>query len=240
MMRKGDDAGYDRSITMFSPEGRLYQVEYALEAVRRGTLCIGLKSKAGAAIITRKKFSKLMDPATIQKIFRIDQHIGCSISGLHADSRILVDYARVQCQVHRLTYNEPVRVQTITRKLADIKQQYSQHGGVRPFGSALLIIGVDPDESPRVMTTSPSGTFWAWKGTAMGRNAEEAREKLNKILKDDMTLDDLIQTGIQVLKESTEEEIENETIQIGCVDTESKEFRILEMDEKMKYMNLKE
>ena len=87
------------------------------------------------------------------------------------------------------------------------------------------------------MTTSPSGTFWAWKGTAMGRNAEEAREKLNKILKDDMTLDDLIQTGIQVLKESTEEEIENETIQIGCVDTESKEFRILEMDEKMNFLD---
>ncbi len=236
MMRKGDDAGYDRSITMFSPEGRLYQVEYALEAVRRGTLCIGLKSNAGAVIITRKKFSKLMDSSTIQKLFIIDQHIGCSISGLHADSRILVDYARVQCQVHRLTYSEPVRIQTITRKLADIKQQYSQHGGVRPFGSALLIIGVDPDGIPRVMTTSPSGTFWAWKGTAMGRNAEEAREKLNKVLKDDLTFDELIKTGIKILREATEEEIEDETIQVGCVNAEDGQFRILSPEDTKPYL----
>ncbi|TFH31355.1 MAG: archaeal proteasome endopeptidase complex subunit alpha [Promethearchaeota archaeon] len=236
MMRKGDDAGYDRSITMFSPEGRLYQVEYALEAVRRGTLCIGLKSQAGAAIITRKKFSKLMDSSTIQKLFTIDQHIGCSISGLHADSRILVDYARVQCQVHRLTYSEPVRIQTITRKLADIKQQYSQHGGVRPFGSALLIIGVDPDGVPRVMTTSPSGTYWAWKGTAMGRNAEEAREKLNKVLKDEMSLAELIKAGVQILREATEEDIEDETIRVGCVNTEDRQFRILDAEETKQYL----
>ncbi len=236
MMRKGDDAGYDRSITMFSPEGRLYQVEYALEAVRRGTLCIGLKSNAGAVIITRKKFSKLMDSSTIQKLFIIDQHIGCSISGLHADSRILVDYARVQCQVHRLTYSEPVRIQTITRKLADIKQQYSQHGGVRPFGSALLIIGVDPDGIPRVMTTSPSGTFWAWKGTAMGRNAEEAREKLNKVLKDDLTFDELIKTGIKILREATEEEIVDETFQVGCVNAEDGQFRILSPEDTKPYL----
>lgn len=236
MIRKGDDGGYDRSITMFSPEGRLYQVEYALEAVRRGTLCIGLKSNAGAAIITRKRFSKLMDSSTIQKIFKIDSHIGCSISGLHADSRILVDYARVQCQVHRLTYNEPVRIKTITRKLADIKQQYSQHGGVRPFGSALLIIGVDPDGIPRVMTTSPSGTYWAWRGTAMGRNAEEAREKLNKELSDEMSLEELIKTGIKILRESTEEDIEDETIQIGCIDAKTKEFQILSTEERVKYL----
>lgn len=221
---------------MFSPEGRLYQVEYALEAVRRGTLCIGLKSNAGAAIITRKRFSKLMDSSTIQKIFKIDSHIGCSISGLHADSRILVDYARVQCQVHRLTYNEPVRIKTITRKLADIKQQYSQHGGVRPFGSALLIIGVDPDGIPRVMTTSPSGTYWAWRGTAMGRNAEEAREKLNKELSDEMSLEELIKTGIKILRESTEEDIEDETIQIGCIDAKTKEFQILSTEERVKYL----
>ncbi|MHA1672055.1 MAG: archaeal proteasome endopeptidase complex subunit alpha [Promethearchaeota archaeon] len=187
-------------------------------------------------IITRKKFSKLMDSSTIQKLFKIDQHIGCSISGLHADSRILVDYARVQCQVHRLTYSEPVRIQTITRKLADIKQQYSQHGGVRPFGSALLIIGVDPDGIPRVMTTSPSGTYWAWKGTAMGRNAEDAREKLNKVLKDDMAFDDLIKTGIKILREATEEEIVDETIQVGCVNAEDGQFQILSPEETKPYL----
>ena len=236
MQRGGETGGYDRSLTMFSPEGRLYQVEYALEAVRRGTLCIGLKSNAGAALITRKKFTKLMDPSTIQKIFRMDEHIGCSISGLHADSRILVDYARVQCQVHRLTYDEPVRIKTITRKLADIKQQYTQHGGVRPFGSALLIIGVDPDGMPRIMTTSPSGTYWAWKGTTMGRNADQAREKLNEELKDEMSMEEIIKLAISILREATEEDIEDETIQVAKVSVEDRKFVKLTPEEVKKYL----
>ena len=236
MLRKGDDAGYDRSLTMFSPEGRLYQVEYALEAVRRGTLCIGLKSKAGAAIITRKKFTPLMDSSTIQKIFQMDEHMGCSISGLHADSRILVDYARVQCQIHRLTYNEPVRVNTITRKLADIKQQYTQHGGIRPFGSALIIIGVNPDGNPQVMTTSPSGTFVNWKGTTMGRNSDVAHDKLKDTLKDDMTMTDLIKLGIKVLREASDEEFEDKTIQVAKVEVKDAVFNLLTEAEVKEYL----
>ena len=222
---------------MFSPEGRLYQVEYALEAVKRGSLCIGLKSKAGAAIITRKKYTKLMDPDSVQKIFRMDEHIGVAIAGLHADSRILVDYARVQCQVHRLTYNEPVRILTITRKLADIKQTYTQHGGVRPFGSSLLIIGVDPDGIARVMTTSPSGTYYAWKGRTMGRNSEEAQEKINKELNDDMSLEEIIKLGVKILKESSEdEEMDETTLQISSIDVKDKVFKILDEKAIKKYI----
>ncbi len=237
MMRRGDDAGYDRRLTMFSPEGRLYQVEYALEAVKRGALCIGLKSKAGAAIVTRKKFTKLMDKDTVQKIFKMDEHIGVAISGLHADSRILVDYARVQAQVHRLTYSEPVRIPTITRKLADIIQAYTQHGGVRPFGSSLLIVGVDPDGTPRLMTTSPSGTFWAWTGHCMGQNSEEAEDILKEKLKEDMSLEEIIKLGIEILKEvDEEEEINKETIQIGMIDVKDQLFNILSEDEAEKYL----
>ena len=237
MMKRGDSAGeYDRSLTMFSPEGRLFQVEYALEAVKRGTLCIGLKSKHGAAIITRKKFTPLMDPSTIQKLFKMDEHIGFAIAGLHADSRILVDYARVQCQIHRLTYDEPVRVATITRRLADIKQAYTQHGGVRPFGSSLLIVGVDPDGVPRVMTTSPSGTFWAWEGTTMGQNADEARDKLAKELKQEMSVTEIVKLGLKILKETSDEPFEDENIQIGLVDAEERKFKILEFEEVKNYL----
>lgn len=221
---------------MFSPEGRLFQVEYALEAVKRGTLCIGIKSKAGAAIITRKKYTKLMDPDTIQKIFKMDTHIGCAIAGLHADSRILVDYARVQCQVHRLTYDEPVRIQTITRRLADIEQSYTQYGGVRPFGSALLIVGVDPDGIPRVMTTSPSGTYQAWEATTMGMNADDAREKITKELNQNMALDEIIKLGIKILKTTSEDEVENSTIQIGRISVKDMEFEILTEAEVKKYL----
>jgi proteasome alpha subunit len=236
MMKRGDDGGYDRSLTMFSPEGRLYQVEYALEAVKRGTLCLGVKSNAGAVIVTRKKYTKLMDPSTIQKIFKMDENIGCAIAGLHADSRILVDYARVQCQVHRLTYSEPIRVQTITRRLADIKQQYTQHGGVRPFGSALLIVGVDPDGTPRIMTTSPSGTYWAWEGTCMGNNSDEAKDKLTKELKQTMSLDEIVKLAIKILKSTSEEEVENDTIQIGLISVEDKQFKILSEEEVKAYL----
>ncbi|UYP46746.1 Proteasome subunit alpha [Candidatus Lokiarchaeum ossiferum] len=236
MMRRGDDAGYDRSLTMFSPEGRLYQVEYALEAVRRGTLVIALKSKYGATLVTRKKFTKLMDSSTIEKIFQMDEHMGCAIAGLHADSRILVDYARVQCQVHRLTYSEPVRIQTITRKLADIKQQYSQHGGVRPFGSSLLIVGVDPDGMPRITTTSPSGTYWSWRGTAMGRNSDAARETLNKELNDEMSLEELVKLGIKILKESTDEEFEDENLSIATISAEERKFELLKYDRIKAYL----
>ena len=236
MMRRGDDAGYDRSLTMFSPEGRLYQVEYALEAVRRGTLVIAAKSKAGAVLVTRKKFTKLMDSSTIEKIFQMDEHMGCAIAGLHADSRILVDYARVQCQVHRLTYSEPVRIQTITRKLADIKQQYSQHGGVRPFGSSLLIVGIDPDGMPRITTTSPSGIYWSWRGTAMGRNADTARETLEKELNDEMSMEELVKLGIKILKESTDEEFEDENLSIATVSAEERKFELLKYDRIKAYL----
>ena len=236
MMRgRGDDSGYDRSLTMFSPEGRLYQVEYALEAVKRGTLCIGLKSDEGAAIITRKKFSKLMDISEIKKIFQMDEHIGCAIAGLHADSRILVDYARVQCQVHRLTYGESVRINTITRKIAGIKQTYTQHGGVRPFGSSLLICGIDPDGVPRIMTTSPSGTYWAWEGITMGKNADLAREKLNEELKQSMSLKEIVQLGISILKDVTEEEFEDQYLQIAVADVKTQKFSLLDSEEMKAY-----
>ena len=109
--RNSQGLGYDRAISTFSPEGRLYQVEYALEAVRRGTLAVGVKCPSGAVIVVQKKLpSALMDPETINKIYALDQHMGCAISGLHADARILVDYARVQAQIHRLTYDEPLRL----------------------------------------------------------------------------------------------------------------------------------
>lgn len=236
MMRGGSEQGYDRGLTMFSPEGRLYQVEYALEAVKRGSLCIGLKSKAGAAIITRRKFTKLMDKDTVQKIFRMDEHIGVAISGLHADSRILVDYARVQCQVHKLTYNVPVRMLTITKKLANIKQSYTQHGGVRPFGSSLLLVGVDSDGKSHVMTTSPSGTYWSWKGRTMGQNGTEAQDILIKELDDDMSLDEIIKLAIKIMKEVSDEDLSKETIQIGMISEEDREFKNLTEDEIDKYL----
>lgn len=218
--------GYDRSLTMFSPEGRLFQVEYALEAVRRGTLAVGIKSKTGGAVIViRKKIpSKLMDPGSIRKMFEIDDHIGCAISGLHADSRILVDWTRVQCQVNRLSYDEPIKLRTLARRVADIKQSYTQHGGTRPFGSALLFIGVDTEGS-QLFTTSPSGTYTEWKATSFGTGEASAKKILKDNYKENMTLDELMILGLKVQKEASDEEIETSEYKIGYVDIKESLFK---------------
>lgn len=228
MMNRSAMGGYDRSLTMFSPDGRLLQVEYALEAVRRGTLAVGIKSKAGAVIVVRKKAtSPLMDLESVHKVFKVDEHIGCAISGLHADSRILVDYARILCQNFRLTYDEPTRLKTLVKKLADIKQRVTQYGGTRPFGSALLFIAVDSD-GPQCMSTSPSGTFWSWNATAMGSNEEQARKILNENYKEDADLDGIMMLGLKVQKECSDEDIDPAGIHIGYVDIKEKTFKFAE------------
>ncbi|MHA1459805.1 MAG: hypothetical protein ACTSQR_09115 [Promethearchaeota archaeon] len=137
----GGGRTYDRALTVFSPEGRLFQVEYALEAVRRGTLAVAAKSKETVCLAAQIKIpSKLIDANSIDKLFQVDEHIGVAISGLHADSRTLINLARVQAQSFRLTYDEPVRLNMLVKTLADIKQQYTQFGGIRPFGCALFFL----------------------------------------------------------------------------------------------------
>lgn len=218
--------GYDRALTLFSPEGRLFQVEYALEAVRRGTLAIGIKSHKGAAIVVQKKVnSKLMDPETINKIYQVDAHIGCAISGLHADARVLVDWARVQAQVHRLTYDEPVRLQILVKKIADVKQMYTQHAGVRPFGSALLLIAVDQD-GPQLMTTSPSGTYWSWKSVGVGFNENEAKDFLEKEYSENMSLDEILVLAARALADNIDEELSADTLQIAYIDAEDRQLKM--------------
>jgi proteasome alpha subunit len=171
---------YDRAITIFSPEGRLYQVEYALEAVRRGKTAVGIKAANGVVIgVHKEATSPLMDLEQIQKIYVIEKHIGCAIAGLHADARILVDFARVQSQINQITYGEPIDVEVLTKKVCDLKQQYTQVGGIRPFGVSLLVVGADR-QGPQVFTTDPSGSYWSWRATAIGFNSDAARDYLEK------------------------------------------------------------
>jgi len=222
MFGRGTGA-YDRVVTMFSPDGRLFQVEFALEAVRRGSLAVAIKSTNGAIIVVLKKTTdKLRDPATIKKVFQIDEHIGCAISGLHADSRVLVNWARVQAQYYKLNYGEPAKVHTLVRRLADVKQMYTQSGGIRPFGCAFIIIGVDPDGTPQLMTTSPSGRYSSWKATALGQNEERAKELLKESYNENASLDDLMKLGIKVQKETSEEEVTADVVEVVYVDTKER------------------
>ncbi|UCC18870.1 MAG: archaeal proteasome endopeptidase complex subunit alpha [Promethearchaeota archaeon] len=215
---------YDRALTVFSPEGRLFQVEYALEAVRRGTLAVAVKSKEDVCLAAQIKVaSPLMDANSIDKIFQIDDHIGVAISGLHADARALINYARVQAQSFRLTYDEPVRLNMLTKTIADLKQQYCQFGGVRPWGCALFFIGIDASGT-QIYTTSPSGIYRSFKAYAIGTGEATAREYLIDNYKENMTFDEMVDLALSTLKESIGEEAIKENIRLAWVKGEDKKF----------------
>jgi proteasome alpha subunit len=223
---------YDRAITIFSPEGRLYQVEYALEAVRRGKTAIGIKAANGAVIgVHKEATSPLMDLDQIQKIYTIDKHIGCAIAGLHADARVLVDFARVQSQINQITYGEPIDVEVLTKKVCDLKQNYTQVGGIRPFGVSLLIGGAD-SQGPQIFTTDPSGSYWSWRATAIGYNSEAAREFLAKNYKPTIKLmPAAVKLCVDTLRHVVEEKLDEEAMEISIVDTEKREFTSLSKEE---------
>lgn len=222
----------------FSPEGRLYQVEYALEAVRRGTLVVAVKSDSAVCLAAQIKIpSKLMDDETIDKIFQIDEHIGCAISGLHADSRVLINYARVQAQSFRLTYDEPVRLAMLAKSIADLCQLFSQYGGTRPFGCSLFFIAID-SEGTQIFTTSPSGIYRSFKAYALGSGEAKAREYLIENYKDNISFDDIIKLALKALKEGADEELTKETLRMAYIKSEDKVFKHCSKDECEKFLKL--
>ncbi|SCU78959.1 LAMI_0A06722g1_1 [Lachancea mirantina] len=176
-------SGYDRALSIFSPDGHIFQVEYALEAVKRGTCAVGIKGQDCVVVgCERRSTLKLQDPRiTPSKISKVDSHVVLSFAGLNADSRILIEKARVEAQSHRLTLEDPVTVEYLTRYVAGVQQRYTQSGGVRPFGVSTLIAGFDPsDTTPRLYQTEPSGIYSAWSAQAIGRNSKTVREFLEK------------------------------------------------------------
>ncbi len=226
---------YDRAITVFSPDGRLFQVEYAREAVKRGTTTVGLKYKTGVILIVDKRItSHLIEPGSIEKIFKIDDHIGCATSGLVADARSLIDRARIDAQINDITYDEKIQVKTLVKKICDFKQTYTQYGGVRPFGTALLVAGYD-ETGPRLFATDPSGALMEYKASSEGSGRNGAMSYFEEHYKDGLSMEQGLDLGIKALHQATEEKLNPEATEIGMVDKDF-EFHILDQDKAKDYV----
>ncbi len=208
--------GYDRAIVTFSPDGRLFQVEYAREAVKRGTTSIGVVFKEGVVIAAIRHVPPLgITNSGSDKVHQIDDHLGVATSGFLADGRILIDNARVKAQVFKLTYDEPINVVGSVKDISDRMQLFTQYGGVRPYGVALLIGGVD-ENGAQLFEIDPSSTYYGWKAQAIGRGAVEAVKILRKSWKENMTEEDAIRLVLQAMKAGEKEAKPNE-VEIAIV-----------------------
>ncbi len=217
---------YDRAITVFSPDGRLFQVEYAREAVKRGTTTVGLKFKDGVALIVDKRIaSKLIESTSIEKIFQIDEHIGCATSGLVADARVLVDHARVIAQINKVTYAEKIDIETLVKRLCDFKQNYTQYGGVRPFGTALLVAGVD-ETGAHLFETDPSGALVAYKAGSIGAGKNAIMDVFEEEYEEGLSMDEAILLGLKALTKATEDKLSTKAVEVGVVRSDES-FRTL-------------
>jgi len=197
-------SGYDRALSVFSPDGHVFQVEYALEAVKRGTCAVGVKGKEIVVLGCEKRSAmKLQDTRiTPSKIGLVDKHVCLAFAGLNADARILMDKARLEAQSHRLTLEDPVTIEYLTKYVAGVQQRYTQSGGVRPFGISTLIVGFDKDDTtPRLYQTEPSGIYTAWKANSIGRSSKTVREFLERNWKEEMDRETTIQLTIKSLLE---------------------------------------
>ena len=230
-MQPLQNAGYDRAITVFSPDGRLFQVEYAREAVKRGTTSIGIKCPDGIVLaVDKRTTSKLVESSYIEKLFKIDEHIGAATSGLVADARALVERARVEAQINKITYSEPIRVDSLAKKLCDMLQLYTQNGGVRPFGSALIIGGVYNGEC-KLFETDPSGALIEYKATAIGSGRSAAMDIFEEEYNDELSIDDAIGLALNAISESTEHDTTSDNVEIAIIKKDNGNYEKLSKDE---------
>ena len=217
---------YDRGKTIFSPDGRLFQVEYAKEAVKKGATALGIVYEDGVVLAATRKTSSL-GVRNPEKVFKIEDHLGVATSGLVADGRNLVEEARNEAQKHLMTYDEDIPVFSLAKFVADRCQQFTQYGGVRPYGVSTITGGVR-DGEPSVYQTDPSGTLNQWNAVAIGKGGEEAREHLEENWSEDLSEDEAVELAVEALHEG-EDDIENENIELSTVEKQG--FQRVEPEE---------
>jgi len=223
---------YDRGVNTFSPEGRLFQVEYAIEAIKLGSTTVGIVTPEGVTLGVEKRVqSSLLESSSVEKIMEIDTHLGCAMSGLTADARTIIDHARVTAQNHRFTYDERIKVESVTQAVCDLALRFGEgvHGDEalmsRPFGVALLIAGVD-ELGPQLYHTDPSGTFTKYEAKAIGSGSEAAQSEIQDKYHKQMTLDEAHTLTLRVLKQVMEEKLDQHNVQLAQV-TKERGYEIL-------------
>jgi proteasome alpha subunit len=219
--------GYDRTIAVFSPDGRLFQVEYAKEAVKRGTTCVGIVFKDGVLLASIKPKGNLIVNDSAEKIFQIDEHIGAVAAGLLADARIIVNQARIKAQVHGITYEEPIDVWSLARVIGDRMQLSTLYAGLRPFGVSLLIAGTD-SSGPHLIEADPSGMLYEWRAYSTGKGTTIANKILNQKWKPNMSKADAIKLASDIISK-TEKEKKESVLDIAVI--EKGKFKKLSTDE---------
>jgi len=225
--------GYDRAATMFSPDGHILQVEYAEKTVRLGSASIGFTCADGIVIVADKRINdSLIAPESANKIFEIDNNIIGTAAGILSDARVLVDRAQLLAQQHRVTYDTPIDVVSVIKDLSDVKQQYTQHPGVRPFGVSLMIAGMD--KKPRLYVSDITGNYFEYFASAIGENDDKIRELLRKGYKKDMKVEEALKLGLNIFKEIKGKAFNAENFDAAFI-LEGKESKVVRLNgEKLK------
>ncbi len=227
--------GYDRSATMFSPDGHILQVEYAEKVIRLGTASIGIKCSDGVVIVADKGAKDiLIVPESAEKIYEIDDHIMSSAAGIISDARILVNQVRLIAQQHRVTYDTAVDIESVIREISDIKQQYTQHPGVRPFGVAIIIAGVNDNES-KLYTSDITGNYFEYLAVAIGENDDKIKEILRKKYKKEIKIEEALRLCFEIFKEIQGNKFDINRFNAAYIKTDERKLKRIKNDELKKY-----
>lgn len=221
---------------MFSPDGRLLQVEYAKKTVKQGSTALGIACSDGVVFIVDKRIlNTLIKPESVEKIFEIDNHVACAASGIISDARVLIERSQIKAQQNRITYDAPIDVITIVKDIASLKQYTTQSGGLRPFGVSIIVGGID-SSGPRLFLTDPTGIFFEYGACAIGEGDTDVEEILAKEYKPTMNVQDGLRLGIGALKKVLGDNFEIGRVDAAVIESSSKQLRRLALDEVKRYV----
>ena len=224
--------GYDRSITMFSPDGRLLQVEYAKKTVRQGSTAVGIVCKDGIVLVADKRIvGKLVVPESVEKVFQIDDHIAATAAGIISDARVLVERSQVKAQQHRVTYDSGIDVLSVVKDMSDLCQFTTQSAGLRPFGVSLLVAGVDGDGTPTLFMTDPTGIFFRYRAAVIGEGEIEIEKILQKKYRVNMNIEEGLALGVGVLAAFVGAELSVDRLEAVVISVAQRKYKQVSNDE---------